>query len=490
MLLAGKQPSQNCPSNPVARSPFSINEPHAPTTVATLIYSPALRASAMSYPQYPPLALPPPATMPTTPPSNSNPSHQRIHTYTSHALTLTTVYGIPLTSGLWLEYYYTSVFHHTSLLLVSSIFGAQFACLCTGSALSEATFTRWPHTWRLQMSLGAACVCAAWGVLFLTAPRAWSEVLCHGVLTGTGLGVLGASSTRTLSTHYNGDVGLTSGLCSAAGFAGAVVYAVATWDCLRRDEMRLACGVTLGLMVGTLLVAICLSTPHSPPPPPPPPSSPSTHTTHSSPHRRPTFLLLAALVFGLAVLIPLYVPLLLTQSPSAHRTDTGVYALLSLFTTALLSSTFLPRLAPSRVAPHILLGACACLSGAAVVGMLGLKGFVGSVLFAAVCGVGVGGVCVLGGRVFTEGQGAGETRGCWTWVRGLGNVAASLAIGGGVVGAAAVMERWEMGGNTVLGVVGGYLVVGGVVVWWFWGVVGGGGRLGEGGIRYILQVQY
>lgn len=76
---------------------------------------------------------------------HNNDSHAHVRTHTAHALTLFNFYGIPLSSGAWLEYYFTTLDSTTSLLTLSAIFTAQ--CACLGLPISMTVYL---HTYSRQ----------------------------------------------------------------------------------------------------------------------------------------------------------------------------------------------------------------------------------------------------------------------------------------------------------------------------------------------------
>ncbi|KAF1363034.1 hypothetical protein EJ07DRAFT_152557 [Lizonia empirigonia] len=403
--------------------------------------------------------------------SRANLSQHRVRTYTAHALILFNVYGIPLSSGIWLEYYFTSLLPLSSLVVISTVFGAQLACL--GGAVGPAAwlYTRWPKCWRLHMLFGLLCVCGAWLALLIIENELWTIVLCHGILTGTGLGILGTISTLTLSTHYRHHLGVTSTQCVAAGFTGAIVYTISTWLCVRTDSIKMAYGTTSAVQTGTLLLAIFLAAPHPSPSTPHPPSQQS-HPAHRPP--RPVAAL-TCLLMTPTLLAPIYLPLLLTRQPSPHRADPASYVLLALSCGALLPCILIPRTLALRLALPTLFAASALAAGIAMVPMVWMRGLSVAVPCGVVFGAGFGGVGLLWVRIWAGfGGRGGEVRGRWVCV---GMAVAGLGAGGGVVGAAAVLERWEGGVEMVLGAVAGCAVLGGLVVWAGVAVHGQGRRM-------------
>ena len=410
---------------------------------------------------YPEFSDPRHANPPTCSPAN--PSHHRVRTYTAHALILFNVYGVPLSSGIWLEYCFTSLHPSHPLLSISAIFGAQFACLGFAIGVTASLYRRWPGYWRLQMFLGGLSVCVAHLGLVI-ASNLWVTVLCQGVLTGLGLGVSGTVSVMVLSTHYKHNLAVASTQCVGAGFFGAIVYTLLTWMCLRTDNVKLGHGVTLVLLSLTLVPAVLVARPSA--------MTKSSRARQSPPNmstvpraKRPSFLaLLTTLALSPALpLPPLLSPLLLSRHPTPHRADTGSYFLFALSGAALLSSTLIPRTPPHRLAPTTLLTASTFLAGISVVPLIWMRILYVAVPCAAVFGVGLGGVCAVWVEALAalvEG-GGGEGLGWWVCVLvAVGGVGA----GGGIMGAAAVLSRMESGVEIVMGVMSGCLVLGGLMV--------------------------
>ncbi|KAH6633050.1 major facilitator superfamily domain-containing protein [Boeremia exigua] len=387
--------------------------------------------------------------------SSARPSHHRVRTYTAHALVLFNVYGIVLSSGLWLEYYFTSLFPATSLLAVSAIFGTQLACLGLGVGVAASLHRRWPKHWRLLMSLGGLSVGCS-HICVLIADEFWVVLLCEGALTGLGLGVLSTVSTRVLSTHYKNDIAVASSQCVAAGFLGAVVYTIFTWLCLRSDNTKLGRGLIPTLLCLTLLPAVLLAKPSA--------LQPVTH--HSSPPARFATPRLSSMLFVILYTPPflatsLLLPLILTRHPSPYRADPGCYVLLALSSAALLSSALLPHLPSHRLSPPALIAASTLLAGIAIPSLIWMPTLYVGVPCAMVLGAGLGGVCALWVRALAALVGKGKRLGqAVCLLAAVGGVGA----GCGVLGAAAVMETWEAGVEIVLGVAAGCLVLGGLAL--------------------------
>ncbi|KAF3050130.1 hypothetical protein E8E11_008510 [Didymella keratinophila] len=413
---------------------------------------------------------PHPAAAPALLPNNV--ARARVHTYTAHALVLFNIYGIPLSSGIWLEYYFISLHPTTPLLALSAIFAAQCACLGLAVCISAYVHARSPHHWRWMTAIAALLVCGAHiGLLINTHDRLWVLVLCQGALTGLGLGTLCAVSTRMLSMHYRHSVAIASRLCISTGFAGAGVYTVVAWCYLRTDRVGLAYGMTLLLFGVTLLPAVLLMEPSSPKLMDCPLERQQQPPPRKGWRTTPTLLALS-LILPSTLIPPLYLPLLLAHRPNPYRADAGVYTLLTLYITALLTSALVPRIPPSRVSARTLCGAASILTGITLIPLIWTLRLEMAVSCAVVYGAGLGGVCTLWLQVVKD-CGSGVAKGRAGALSAFALVL-GLCAAGAVVGGAAVLQGFEAGGAMTVGAVAGGSVVGGLGLG-----VGGGERRGR-----------
>jgi hypothetical protein len=395
----------------------------------------------------------------------TNNSHARVLTYTAHALILFNVYGIPLSSGIWIEYYFNTFLPPVSLLTLSSVFATQLTVLSLAVGVSAWLHARWPQYWRLYMFAGALLVCSAYiGLLSNNHSRdIWVLVLCQGVLTGAGLGVLGAVSMRVLSAHYKYNITAISTLCVSAGFLGAIAYTALTWMTLRLDNPRLTYGLTLILLSLTLLPTLLLTKPST--------NTQPLHRRAPLPRKRWRALLILAalpLTLTLATILPFYTPLLAALQPGPHRADTGPYIVLTLFFTALITSALVPHLL-DRFLAQTLFGAACTLAGVAAVPLVWMRRLEVAGPCAALYGVGMGVLCTLWLKVVVECLEEGGMRDS----RGVGVLAAMFGVwaAGEVVCGAAVLQGVGRGVEIGLGAVAACLALSGLIIW------------AEGGVR-------
>ncbi|KAF3044316.1 hypothetical protein E8E12_007333 [Didymella heteroderae] len=400
-----------------------------------------------------------------------NASRARRRAYTAHALVLFDAYGILLSSGIWLEYHFTTLHPTTPLVALSTIAAAQIACLGLAIGISTRLHARSPHYWRRMMATGALLVCGAYVALLTNTDNdVRALVLWQGALTGLGVGVLCATSLRVLSTHYRHDIATASRVCVAAGFGGAGIYTVAMWCCLRAERARLGYGSTLLLLGATLLPAIWLTGPSSED------EVKSWSSTPRDPHSRdacrtPLTLLAQPLILTFSLIPPLYLPLLLARHPGPYRADTGVYILLAIHCTAGLASAFVPRVPSNRLSACLLCGAASVLSGTAIIPLIWMFGVEVTVPCAVVYGAGLGTVCTLWMTMLME-CGNGVAMGRVGWLSAFALVL-GLCTGGAVVGVAAVLQGCKKGVGITLGALAGCLIlsglgfgIGGVVRHW------------------------
>lgn len=395
-------------------------------------------------------------------------SSRRVCAYCAHALTLFNVCGVPLSSGIWLEYYFNSFLLSKPLVPIAAIFAALIACLGLTVGPTARLYHRWPEYWRQQMLFGLLTLSGAWLGLLIRGEEWWVVLMCQGASTGASLGVLSTVSTLVLSTHYNHDIAVALTLCVAAGFAGTVVYSGLTWYCLRTDSVKMAYGVSFALLSLTLLLAVFFQSPLGLP-----------HSNAATIGRSPswkTYLAISLPTNLLSVaflLLPLYAPLLLSRNPTLDRADTGPYALLTLFGTAMFMPAILTKPPASRLPSVALFITATFLSGLALLPIAWMQALYIIIPCAAVSGMGLGCACtlwiqtlsdILATDAKTSARDDIEAPELGKWVCVVVAIS-SLVAGGGLVGAAAALERWERGVQIVIGISVSGWMLGGLVIW-------------------------
>lgn len=287
----------------------------------------------------------------------------------------------------------------------------------------------------------------------------------RGVGIGFGLGVVGAVSREVVKSHYRGDAGVVGLQSGFAGGLGAVLYTSVVRVGFSREHEGWAGLVSGGVMVGTLGVALVLLMPYPA----------STTDADGKDGRRETrscvkaapYLLLPVyiLITSLIPVHPLFLPLLLTQTPSLLYPDKATTPLLILLATAALSSSLCGNMrVVKRIGAITIFVAAAGLAGAVVlVAPMAWGNGVVAMVLAAVYGIGLGAVVVVNAMVWEIYLGKRD-RGLRRLILGIieGVVAA-----GAIVGAAAVLEGRE-NGVRVWGKILGALLIGGGVLGWGW----------------------
>ncbi|KAF2994166.1 hypothetical protein E8E13_001110 [Curvularia kusanoi] len=465
---------------------FSTYQPSPPVSPT--------RFPLQQYPQPPP--PPPPLPLPNPPPET--PAKQakqarraRTLTTTSHALTLFTVFGIPASAPLWLEYYFTTLYPRTSLGKLGAVFGALMGglwggyvggmWLCEGSGKGKGKGKgkredrrrgkreRWWCRARVVMLLSALLATISPAVLAALAahskparnPRiaVWMLVPLQGAIPGLALGLCAAASMRMLRAHYGQRAGA---MCHVAGWAGAVGYSVVAWAALRRGRVGEAFGLVAGGAVVTLGAAVVLARPcerlrgeqdGG--------TAKVLGVVQASKRGRFAVRAVTALVLPLLAVLPLFSPLILLASPTLRSPDTAFHVLVALYASAALSSSLVPHVDLLRLSRENLLAGCLGIAALATVPLIWDRGVGIAIGWALVYGAAVGGVGVgLGTGDKGEGDSRMEKGKRKLWGSVLGVVAGVVVGFGGVVGCAALMQSFDKGVEIVLGTVVGVLGLG------------------------------
>jgi hypothetical protein len=175
----------------------------------------------------------------------------------AQAFVLFNVVGIPLSQGVYLEYYFSTALPTSSLSALSIIPALQIACI-----LCMPILVGWFYQWRGQRS--------GWGIMFFTAAvlafaaqilLQWIRLymitmLLQGPLLGAALGTLFSLSSLVLSSHYRFNLPLMSMQSGFINFLKAVVYTLVTRQGLQtRGLGHFSHAATAGITAGTLLTA-------------------------------------------------------------------------------------------------------------------------------------------------------------------------------------------------------------------------------------------
>lgn len=144
-------------------------------------------------------------------------------------------FGIPLSSGLILEYYYNNLFLEVPINEIALVFGIQWIGLFAMEWLVVKTF-RWKH-WRWA-SVSVTIILILSRAVVARGSRPWMLLLGMHALEGLCLGFLRSTSLRCLASHYNDDVAAVSMQSGAAAMLGGLFYSFVAWIFLRTDNYQ------------------------------------------------------------------------------------------------------------------------------------------------------------------------------------------------------------------------------------------------------------
>jgi MFS family permease len=179
----------------------------------------------------------------------------------AQALVLFNVVGIPLSQGMYLEYYFNTALPQTNLSILSIILALQ-----TGVLLAMPLLVGRFYRWRGPRSGWKILFCAAAMIAFaVQLALQWVRsyiltLILQGPLMGSALGTLFTWSTLVLSSHYQFNLPLVSMQSGFMGFLGALVYTLVAREALQTQVSgHFAPAASAGLVGGTLFIATLLS---------------------------------------------------------------------------------------------------------------------------------------------------------------------------------------------------------------------------------------
>lgn len=407
-------------------------------------------------------------------------SRYRTRAVWAQALVLFNVVGIPLSHGVYLEYYFTTQHPHTRLSALSIIPAIQIFAI-----MSMPGLVGWLYHWRGHRS--------GWKSLFLIAggtavcaqlPLQWVQsygliLILQGPVLGVALGTLFTLSTLVLSSHYKYNLPLVSMQSGFMGLSGAVVYAFVARQ--GPSIHNYAPAAAAGIMAVTLLSACWLL--HR---------IKDTATPQTVDMQLPQsldkivkekgtlcFVLGYILTFYAMFTFPIYLVVILTQPPALLPPDTGTLALITCLGTAALSASITANpIVRRNIGPVNTLIAASVLAGAASI-MPVFMPYLWLVFVAAgVYGIGLGAIIVLHIKTTTVFHAQKVT-----WHPDMpARTALVMALGGvsafaGLCVSAVLMERMQDGVRAAFGSAGACLVGGGVLI-----AVARGRRCGRFGV--------
>jgi hypothetical protein len=390
----------------------------------------------------------------------------------AQAFVLFNVVGIPLSHGVYLEYYFTSALPTSSLSALSITPALQIMCILGTPVLVGSLYHQ-----RGQRS--------GWGVGFLAAtslalaaqlPLKWIKsytliMILQGPVLGAALGTLFTLSTLVLSSHYQFNLPLVSMQSGGMGFVGAVVHTVVVRQGIGKTHF--APGATAGVFVLTLLTAYALiRRVKDSDLPPGIPASRSDMKLPKSLHKivkedgTVPFMIGYILVFLAIFVFPMYIVLIPTQPPALLPRGTGTYILLATLATAAISACVAAntRIRDALGPVNTFIAAC-IFAGAASLIPAWTPTFWVTITCGAAYGVGLGVIMALHIKVTTVFHGK---RAMWHPDMPV-RAAVMMALGGcsafaGILGSAFVMERVKNGSKIVACAAAVCLVLGGVLV--------------------------
>ncbi|KAF2874393.1 major facilitator superfamily domain-containing protein [Massariosphaeria phaeospora] len=269
-------------------------------------------------------------------PSDEKEWTSRKRTYCAQALILFNAYGIPLSFGPYLEYYYNTMYPHTPLWQLSLIPAVQVFLL-----FSMGPVGRWLYDHRVYRTsiffatlLGSACLAVAGS----NCRQFWQALIAQGVGLGVSLGILLAIGRLSLSSHYKNNFPLASMISASAGFVGALVYTAVGYGCLRVNKIMLLSWLNAAITLATLLVALGLvrrSKRYTLPAGPPTPILSIFRNTSSS-----LFLVGFFCVFFSLFAWPVHIVLFLSNGPGHIWPETATIILMATFGIAIFFAAY------------------------------------------------------------------------------------------------------------------------------------------------------
>lgn len=265
----------------------------------------------------------------------------------AQALVLFNVVGIPLSQGVYLEYYVNAALTGCSLSALSIIPALQIACV-----LCIPILVGWFYQWRGQRSgwrlmfFGAILLAFAIQLALQWIETYTATMLLQGPILGAALGTLFPLSTVVLSSHYRFNQPLVSMQSGLMGFLGAIIYTLIARQGLQvRGKGHFAPAATAAILVGTLLIAYTLI--RRVKENELPPDAQEWHTNMKLPKsvnkiwkEQGTiwFILGYMLIFFALFNFPIYISLVLTQPPAPLDSKTAAFVPIITLTTAAISA--------------------------------------------------------------------------------------------------------------------------------------------------------
>jgi hypothetical protein len=295
---------------------------------------------------------------------------RRVLAYYTHAIVTFHTFGIPLSAGLTLEYFYNSLFLAVPLKHLSLVVGIQWLGIFALGDLAALTY-RWKH-WRWSYLAVNLVLVLCYGVMARGA-KPWGLSMSMRALSSLCLGFLRSMTLRCLASHYNGNFSDVSMQSGAAALLGALVHSLVGWIFLRMDNDRGLAWANFYIVLFTLMptlgglfpatnhVGTEDDTSKRDRPIPRLMHRKSTRAMQSLPGKFGvqtdsaldtvgdcTLLGGLCLIFAYVVAWPMFFPLLLSSRPLYEYPDYAAYWMLGTFGAGALTASFFARSCPRR----------------------------------------------------------------------------------------------------------------------------------------------
>lgn len=318
----------------------------------------------------------------------------------AQALVLFNVVGIPLSQGVYLEYYFNVALPGNSLTALSIIPALQIACTCSMPILMGRLY----H-WRGQRS--------GWRSMFLAAatlalgaqlPLQWAKsyvvtMLLQGPILGAALGTLFSLSTLVLSSHYRSNLPLVSMQSGSMAFFGAIVYTLVVRQGLQtRGLGHFAPAATACILAVTLLVALLLLHRVQQDERPADPHAKLTESNAKMGKEKVSIWFVSgyAFIFMAIFVFPMYITLSLTSLSTHLDPDTASLVPITLLSTAAISACISANpFFRARLGPINTFIASTLLASAAILVPFFMPMLYAAVPCSSIYGIGLAGIIVL-----------------------------------------------------------------------------------------------
>jgi hypothetical protein len=386
---------------------------------------------------------------------------RRVFAYYGHALIVFNVYGIPLSFGPYLEYYYNSRFPTTSFDQLTTIPACQILCIFSVSALA-------PQLYRCGTFYSALPAGILIAICFAISPifdKWWLVLIIRGIFMGSMLGILRGVGLLCLASHYRNNFPLVSTQSGVAAMVGAASYTLLAWAGLRHDHYKALEMANFGLSLSTLLVATVLLQKAR--------LCPNLALITAQPERTPRkpgnimFHAGYLFVFFSSFLWPIFAVVLVSSSPSNQFPEFGAYVLLSTFAAGVVSSIYSgSAFARRKLGPLNIFISSSIVAGCCTLSPVWAPYYYISLAWGCLYGLMLGSLLTLHIKVTTVFHGSGTSyHPDMLWGFQVVSILTGLCAGAGT-SLAGVFVSTNGDFKVVFTVCGGLMVVGGGLMGW------------------------